>query len=195
MVSKCRACGAHVLKDVALVVDHHGATYLYCSAQCADAEAPDIVAEIPALPRAILVAVDGSGPSVRAVENAAALARVSNGRLTLLAAIESDRVGEDARSAAARQRFEHISAELAALRREGAEGRLERCRRICERAGVPCKTLVETRPPLEAILAAAPDFDLVVMGSRGRDALATKSLGSLAQRVIAGTQKPVLVVH
>jgi nucleotide-binding universal stress UspA family protein len=55
--------------------------------------------------------------------------------------------------------------------------------------------VIEARPPLEAILDAAANVDLIVMGSRGRDALSGASLGSLAQRVITSTQTRVLVVH
>jgi nucleotide-binding universal stress UspA family protein len=51
------------------------------------------------------------------------------------------------------------------------------------------------KPPLEAILDAAARADLVVMGSRGREALAASSLGSLAQRVVTAARAPVLIVH
>jgi nucleotide-binding universal stress UspA family protein len=78
---------------------------------------------------------------------------------------------------------------------ESMVAQLDRGRRFCERAGVPCTVVIETRPPLEAILAAAADVDLVVMGSRGRGALSSSTLGSHAQRVVTGTRTPVLVVH
>jgi nucleotide-binding universal stress UspA family protein len=54
---------------------------------------------------------------------------------------------------------------------------------------------IETKPPLEAILAAAGEADLVVMGSRGRGALSGTPLGSLSQRVVTSTRTPVLVIH
>lgn len=195
MIAKCSTCGAHVPADVALTITHDGTPHSFCSAQCADAQLPDILTQLPPLPHKILVAVDGSGPSVRAVETAVTLAQASQGEIQLLTAVEPGRLLAAARSPRVRARFETLAEGVEEILHETAEGQLERCRRICERAGVPCVTKVETRPPLEAILAVADDVDLVVMGSRGRDALTASSLGSLAQRVVTSTRKRVLVVH
>jgi nucleotide-binding universal stress UspA family protein len=60
---------------------------------------------------------------------------------------------------------------------------------------VPVSACIEFGPPLEAIVAAAKDADLVVMGSRGRSVLSGAILASLSQRVLGGTRTPVLVVH
>jgi nucleotide-binding universal stress UspA family protein len=92
-------------------------------------------------------------------------------------------------------RFGALADQVERALRESATAQLDRCRRLCERVGVKCTATIETRPPLEAILAAAEDVDLVVMGSRGRGALSASSLGSHAQRVVTGTRTPVLVVH
>jgi nucleotide-binding universal stress UspA family protein len=195
MISKCSNCGAHVPDAIALRLTHGGVERAFCSAQCADAQLRDVMPEVPPLPRRILVAVDGSGPSVRAVETAVGMAAAADGEIQLLTAVDASWV----RTASLLPR---IGAETRALReqaerllRAGADAQLDRCRRICERARVRCSATVENRPPLEAILDAAGGVDLVVMGSRGRDALSSTSLGSLAQRVIAGTQTRVLVVH
>jgi nucleotide-binding universal stress UspA family protein len=79
--------------------------------------------------------------------------------------------------------------------REDAEAQVERCRRVCEAAGVPVATRIELEAPARAIARAADDADLVVMGSRGLGALSGAALGSLSHRVIGATRKPVLVVH
>jgi nucleotide-binding universal stress UspA family protein/endogenous inhibitor of DNA gyrase (YacG/DUF329 family) len=195
MITKCGNCGAHVPESVALRLTHAGTERVFCSAQCADVQLRDVLPEAPPLPRRILVAVDGSGPSVRAVETAVGMARASQGEIQLLTAVDTSWTRGTALLPA-------IGAEVTALReqaerllRQGAEAQLDRCRRICEQARLPCSVKIETRPPLEAILDAAADADILVMGSRGRDALSGASLGSLAQRVIAGTQTRVLVVH
>jgi len=195
MIAKCSTCGAHVPSDVALTITHDGKEYSFCSAHCADAQVPDILTQLPPLPRKILVAVDGSGPSIRAVETAVTLAQASQGEIRLLAAVEPGRLREAARSPGVGARFETLAEDVEQVLRESAEAQLQRCRRICERGRVPCVTKIDTRPPLEAILAAADDVDLVVMGSRGRDALTASSLGSLAQRVVTSTAQRVLVVH
>jgi nucleotide-binding universal stress UspA family protein len=54
-------------------------------------------------------------------------------------------------------------------------------------SGSPAETLAEA--------AAAPDVDLVVLGSRGRGAVARVLLGSVSDRLIHISPKPVLVVH
>jgi nucleotide-binding universal stress UspA family protein len=187
MIAKCSNCGTHVPEMTALRIIHEGVAQTFCSAQCADAQLHDTLPETPSL--------DGSGPSVRAVESAVTLAAAANGEIRLLTAVDTSwmrgtalmpRVGADVAA---------LTRQTEQLLREGAEAQLGRCQRICKRAEVPYVVTIETRPPLEAILEAAKDADLVVMGSRGRDALTSASLGSLAQRVIASTQTRVLVVH
>jgi nucleotide-binding universal stress UspA family protein/endogenous inhibitor of DNA gyrase (YacG/DUF329 family) len=195
MINKCSNCGAHVPEGVALRLVHDGAERMFCSAQCADAALGDVLAEIPPLPRRILVAVDGSGPSLRAVETAVSLALAAKGEIRLLTALDTSWMSGSALFLRIGTETKTLREETEKLLREGAEVQLDRCRRICEKAKVPCSVTIEVRPPLEAILAEAAHADLVVMGSRGRDALAGASLGSLAQRVITGTQTRVLVVH
>jgi nucleotide-binding universal stress UspA family protein len=195
MISKCSNCGAHVPTATGLRLEHDGVERMFCSAQCADVQFRDVVPDAPALPRRIMVAVDGSGPSVRAVETAVSLALAAQGEIRLLTAIDTSwvrgtallpRIGAEAKA---------LREETERLLREGAEAQLARCRRICQRADVPCTVTIEARAPLEAIVDAAANADLLVMGSRGLDALAPASLGSLAQRVITATQTRVLVVH
>jgi nucleotide-binding universal stress UspA family protein len=195
MISKCNNCGGHVPESVALRLVHDGVERMFCSAQCADAALGDVLPEIPPLPRRILVAVDGSGPSLRAVETAASLALAAGGEVRLLTALDMSWMSGSALFLRIGAETKQLREEAERLLREGAEVQLDRCRRICERAKVPCSVAIEIRPPLEAILAAAPHADLLVMGSRGRDALGGASLGSLAQRVITSTQTRVLVVH
>ena len=79
--------------------------------------------------------------------------------------------------------------------RKDAEVQLDRCRRVCEAAGVPVAWRIEVEPPLRAIVDAAADADLIVMGSRGRGALSGAALGSLSHRVLGETRKSVVIVH
>jgi nucleotide-binding universal stress UspA family protein len=52
-------------------------------------------------------------------------------------------------------------------------------------------------PPADAILNVAQvrECDLIVMGSRGRGALAGLLLGSVSHRVVAHARMPVMVVR
>jgi nucleotide-binding universal stress UspA family protein len=184
---KCPVCGGHVPAEVAVEIPIGGEPMRFCSLGCAEAGereagmAPAALPPLPAAPQRILVAVDGSGPSLRATELAAVLARLASGRVSLLHAI-------DPRLARA------PSADGSRLRVE-AEAQLARCRRICEAAGVPVTTRVDVSAPARAIAAASLEADLVVMGTRGLGALSGAALGSLSHRVLGETRTPVLVVH
>ena len=49
--------------------------------------------------------------------------------------------------------------------------------------------------PRSALLAAAADAQMLVVGARGRDGLDEMSLGSIAQAVLHYAPCPVAVVH
>ena len=200
---KCSVCGSHVPPEVAVEIPVAGAVRHYCSLRCAEAAEveggapPAWTPALPELPRRILVAVDGSGPSLRAVGLAAALARARGGSVTLLHALDprllrwlpteigiAGTVGLGPRPDEVERAF-----------REEAESQLARCRRLCEAAEVPVTARIEVAPPLRAVTEAAADADLVVVGSRGLGAFSGAALGSLSQRVLGETRKPVLVVH
>ncbi len=63
--------------------------------------------------------------------------------------------------------------------------------------GVDVDTQVLTGGPAEALsdAAHAPDVGMVVVGSRGRGAVARVLLGSVTSRLVHISTKPVLVAH
>jgi nucleotide-binding universal stress UspA family protein len=200
VVVKCAVCGAHVLAAAAVEIPVREGVERFCSLRCAtSATGAASAAPLPPLPeppRRILVAIDGSGPSLRATELAAVLARTTHGSVTLLHAIDPALLrllplGELGDTTG-------IGVDLAAVEdalRRDAEAQLARCRQICEQAGVPHRSRIELAPPARAIVEAANEADLVVIGSRGLGALSGVALGSLSHRVIGDTKAPVLVVH
>jgi nucleotide-binding universal stress UspA family protein len=199
MTIKCPVCGSHVPKDVAVELTVGDQFHSFCSARCADTAISEGTAfvpppPLPPLPRRILVAVDGSGPSLRAVAAAGAIAATGHGELRLLCAVDSGWTGA-LRMLARGVGQPDMSAEVERALREDAQAQLDYCRRMCEHAGIPTTTAVVFKPPFEAIIEAASDADLVVMGSRGRGALAGLVLGSLSQRVLGATRTPVLIAH
>jgi nucleotide-binding universal stress UspA family protein len=198
MLVKCPVCGGHVPGEVAVELP----SGRFCSLRCAEeaeaeAGAPPPPPPLPEAPKHLLVAVDGSGPSLRATELAASLAKLAGARVTLLHAIDPGLLrllpNERARSAAARfgLRAEDVERTL----REDAEAQLRRCRRVCEAAGLEVATRVELEPPVRAIAEAAADADLVVLGTRGLGAISGAAVGSVSHRLLGETRKPVLVVH
>lgn len=195
MIVKCATCGAPVPSAITVEVTHGGRTEQFCSARCADQPTGKPLPALPALPRRILVAVDGSGPSLRAAEHAAALAAASGATVELLLAIDTSALRAFGLPRTTRGEFETLAHDVETAARQDAEAQLARCRRTCEQAGVSCSTRVEMKPPLQAILDAESGIDLIVLGSRGRGALESGSLGSLSQRVVTAARRPVLVVH
>jgi nucleotide-binding universal stress UspA family protein len=179
MMIKCPVCGAHVPEETAVEFPTKQGAERYCSLRCAIAtetaseRAAGVTPAVPTLPpppHQIVVAVDGSGPSLRAVELAASIAKGGT------------RLGLDI-------------GEMEEALRKDAIVQLERCGQICEGAGVEYVARVEMKSPPRAIIDASEKADLVVMGSRGLGAFTGAVLGSLSHRVIAETRKPVLVVH
>lgn len=140
----------------------------------------------------ILVPTDGSEMSLRAVQTAATLARLTGARMEVLSVKEPfpySAISEmqpvppqeffDAQERTAQER---VSVALEAARAQGvkAEG-----------------ATVEALHPWEAILdhAKAKGCDLVVMASHGRRGLGALLLGSETQKVLTHGSVPVLVIR
>jgi nucleotide-binding universal stress UspA family protein len=202
MTMKCPTCGTQVPTATAVEVHIGDGIERFCSLRCANAAEAGKPARAPrAKPleplRKIVVAVDGSGPSVRAVEMAISIASSMKASVFLVHAIDPalfrllplDGVFGGATS---------IGIDPGMLEqnlRRDAVNSLERCGRICEAAGVDYTCHIDMKPPVRAIVDAAKHADLIVMGSRGLGAVSGAALGSLSHRVIAETSKPVLIVH
>ncbi|MFI1566578.1 universal stress protein [Streptomyces sp. NPDC020490] len=80
---------------------------------------------------------------------------------------------------------------------EGATGLLDaiRERLASSRPGLQIDTFLSQDAPAEAVLAAAEDADLIVVGSRGRGGFAGLLLGSVSLKVAAHADRPVVVVR
>ena len=139
----------------------------------------------------VLVGVDGSPESREAAKRAATLADGLRARLTIVYAVPPTvaTIGAPELVAQARQIEDHerqiASTTVAAIAREVARPGLEIEKRVI--SGVPAAALAD--------LAEAEDFEFVAVGHRGRGGLARALLGSVADRLVQISQKPVLVVH
>ena len=140
----------------------------------------------------ILVPVDGSATSLKAIGNAIALAKAFDGVVTAIYVIDPypfSGVGSD---------FAHGQAQYLSAVTAEAEGAVQVAREKFESAGVLVETrVVEARSPSRGIMeaAAATAADLIVMGSHGRRGLEKLVLGSVAQSVLQHAHLPVLVVR
>jgi len=139
----------------------------------------------------ILVPTDGSEISAKAVQSAAALARLSGATIVALSVKEPfpySAISE--MQPVPPQEFydaqERIAAERVKLAIDAAQA-----------AGVTCQGFtVEALHPWEAILdhAKSQGCDLIVMASHGRRGLSALLLGSETQKVLTHSPVPVLVV-
>jgi nucleotide-binding universal stress UspA family protein len=135
----------------------------------------------------ILVAVDGSDHAFDAVRVASRLAAALSAQLTLMNVYHapSDSLGEPNYSHALGQALGESQRILdegktVAVNAGGPEPRVEWL------AGTPAETIVET--------VRAGDYDLVVVGTRGRGRLGAALMGSVSSAVTAHAGRPVLVV-
>jgi len=144
-----------------------------------------------AVMKTILVAADGSGAALRALEQAVALARLSPGCSIRLVHAHEDPViyGEIA---------VYVPREkMAALQREHSEGALQAAEAELRRSGVPYAKAVLSGPVGETIAAEAErsGCDMIVMGRHGKSALGDLLVGSVAMKVLHASRLPVLLVR
>lgn len=139
----------------------------------------------------ILVAVDGSKNSLRAVKYAARLAhlmRTASNKITLIS-VHDDTGLRHAKAFVG-------SAEVADYLRELSEKELKPARKLLDTDGIGHDMEIRTGHVAQEIVACADKgkFDMIVLGSKGRSAVADLLIGSVAQRVLATAKQPVVVV-
>ena len=134
-------------------------------------------------PRRILVPLDGRLASETALPAATDFAKKSGGTLYLLRVLSTPEAsGVSVRHRAAVQRAERY---LAATRR-----------RLASAEGVDVSTAVWSGSPAAAIVKAADliDADMIIMAAGGDTGPPRTLFGSVVERVLRGTKRPVLVV-
>lgn len=137
----------------------------------------------------ILVPVDGSKSALNAVKYAAKLS--SNMRsadsITLMT------VHDDHGLRHAKQLVGNAVVED--YLREVSDKELKSALSVMKKSGIKYNTIMQTGPVAPTISNMANKaYDMVVMGTKGRSALADLLIGSVAQRVLAACKKPVVLV-
>jgi nucleotide-binding universal stress UspA family protein len=145
----------------------------------------------------IVVAVDMSEPSLRAVDFAADLAAKVNAELVLLTVGRTIAAWPDP-GMEAYMRAEHVREPIPTAAVESMREELAGIRdRVAAKGVAHISVDVYVGDPAEQILACADarQADIIALGSRGHGRLAGLLLGSVAQKVVALAHCPVLVVH
>jgi nucleotide-binding universal stress UspA family protein len=139
----------------------------------------------------VLIPIDGSVYSMKAVASGVAFAKAIAAKVTVLTVIEpSGVVGTDSRRVAAtRKAYEEQV-------RESAERELKDAERTAKKQGVACTTILQEHDqPYQAIIetAAKKRCDLIAMASHGRRGVSALVLGSETSKVLTHSRVPVLV--
>jgi nucleotide-binding universal stress UspA family protein len=138
----------------------------------------------------ILVAIDGSEDSDRALGQAIDLADCSHAKLTLFSAVPAPPafVYATPGASALSDLDENARAETEEIVRAALE-------RVPQNVSVT--SVIKSEPAKPALLKqiAEGEHDLVVMGSRGRGAVRSALLGSVSHHILHHSDVPVLIVH
>lgn len=140
--------------------------------------------------RNILVAVDGSPHSDRALQEAIDIASSGNGLLTILTSIPRPPSWANTPSTVAAT--ESLANEL---ERESTDIIRHAIDRVPD--SLPVTKILTHEPIRTALLQRikTADHDLLVIGSRGRGAISASLLGSVSHYALNHSPIPVLVVH
>jgi nucleotide-binding universal stress UspA family protein len=141
--------------------------------------------------RNILVSIDGSPHSDRALREAIDIADCTHARLTILTAVPNP-AGRAITPIAAAAAIESLATELEQESQKILRQAVERVP-----ASVPVRTIL-THDPIRVALhdqIATDSYDLLVMGSRGRGAITASLLGSVSHYALHHSKIPVLIVH
>ncbi len=145
----------------------------------------------------ILVPVDGSEHSMRALEKAVQIAKNCDGKITLIHVYSVLRVGVIPMAMAEPVALPpEMVDKLAAAVRESGSSILEDAKKRVEAEGVQSQTLLREGHVVEEILRAAKEenADLIVIGARGLSTLKEIFLGSVSHGVALHAPCPVLLM-
>ena len=146
--------------------------------------------------RHILAATDGSDSASKAVRHAAALAKATGARLTIVNVTQMWSSLDIAQAAEAG--VKNPIGDYEAMAAKSAEKVLAAAKALAAADGTPCETVhIQDRAPAEGIIAAASQkgCDLIAMATHGRRGLGRLLLGSQAVEVLSTSKIPVLVVR
>jgi nucleotide-binding universal stress UspA family protein len=140
--------------------------------------------------RRYLVAIDFSRGSSRALAVARRLARETGASLTLAHV----RPTSDVRAAVVEERGDLLRRDPPALRGAMAAHYDRKLASLIRGRRRERSRILAGSPETALCLEARQGYDLMVMGSRGRGAVSSLFLGSTAQRALARSPIPVLIV-
>jgi len=141
--------------------------------------------------RRILVPTDGSACAQHAVHEAVELAKALDAEITFLYALENPLTTGTASPEAL-----PYSAQLWDDLKAMADEALQAATAVAEASGVRATAVrVDNRAPVQAILEAEDDHDLVIMGTHGRRGFNRWMFGSVAEGALRRAKRPFLLIR
>jgi nucleotide-binding universal stress UspA family protein len=136
----------------------------------------------------IVVGVDGSINSYRALEHAVALVKQFSSELTVVYVVHIPITSYSYDVLGSMEVFTKLEDE--------GKSSLAKCASMASDGGVAAKTLLLSGDPAQGILDTAEKerAELVIVGSRGTGTLERLLMGSVSERVVRFSKCPVLVV-
>ncbi len=135
----------------------------------------------------ILLPTDGSVFTNPAVDRAIELAKAVDGTVTALYVVDQSVYSNMPMDAAIVNVYE-------TLEKEGREA-VAYVEEKAKAAGVGFEKRIVEGIPAGAINAVSKDYDMIVMGTLGRTGISKALMGSVAEKVIEGSECPVMVVR
>ncbi|MDR6536766.1 universal stress protein [Variovorax soli] len=142
----------------------------------------------------ILVPIDGSATSLRGLDEALRMAKLTGATLRLI------HVVDELKYVTGFETFATYSGDVVPLMAEAGKQILEQGRERAQRAGIDAESVLFTSlagrvSELVVAQAKAWNADLIVIGTHGRHGVARAVLGSDAEQVLRMAPVPVLLVH
>lgn len=136
----------------------------------------------------ILVAVDGSDNSERALIKAKKYGEQVDGKITILTVVDPISIGIYSYSELSQQDYD-------LLKNVGESVLVESLKIFTDFKG-EVDTILKKGSPADEILKEADDgeYDLIVMGSRGFSVFSKSILGSVSQKILNHTEIDVLII-
>lgn len=129
----------------------------------------------------MLLCVDGSENSKRASSFVSKMVGCANMRVTLLHVVPK------------KEAIEHLD-DNKEVRRVAVEHRIEFAVKALEEAGADYIELIQIGDPSEVIVEMSNKYDGIVMGYKGHGVIETIFMGSVTEKVMRDSQKPVILV-
>lgn len=135
----------------------------------------------------ILLPVDGSEPAVAATQFAVVLAKTFGAKIKAIYVDTGMEALELPEEIEAEDVYEGVHASVRGL---------AVARTMCERNGVECDAEIVKGGVAKRIIATAEDFDadMIILGDTGRTGIKRIALGSIAETVVKGSDRPVMVI-